>query len=559
MSRIKVLHEDLKNKIAAGEVVERPASVVKELLENSIDAGSTTIGVEVLYGGRKLIRVSDNGTGMDREDAFLSFERHTTSKLHSEDDLFNIRTMGFRGEALSSIASVSCLLLTTGDSTSGISIEVRGGKVSSIKDAPANGTCIEVRDLFFNTPVRKKFLKKDSTELMHIIEAVTRLALSHPETGFSITADGQETMNLPRASGLRERLAQVYGIEFLNGLLRLSHKAYGLEMEAFTSKPDNLRNTRVHQLVFVNRRPIKEPLISHALYSAYEGVIPRDKHPIYYIFMEVDPGRVDFNVHPTKREVRFQDKEAVYRFIKQGITEAVRTTIQDPARRAAVETAEDRPTAEPAGIAYVPASSGPPARSVLEALPLTYSRTDMPYIYLGDTFIALSEGGGLTLIDHHAAHERILYERLLKGINLASSQLLFPKQAKLSPREYMVILEHRNMLFEFGMDIDDFGHNTVMVRSLPGAMVEADLRAVLSDIAGQLLEGVRPGQSLKEAVAARIACHSSIRGKKILSPEGLSALLGDLQETEHPGQCPHGRPTRVFYSLDELKRIFKRK
>jgi DNA mismatch repair protein MutL len=557
MPTVKVLPEELSNKIAAGEVVERPASVVKELVENAIDAGSAAIDVEVAKGGRKLIRVSDDGRGMQREDALLSLKRHATSKLGREEDLFNIRTMGFRGEALPSIASVSKLLMSTAPTGagSGVSIESTGGKVVEVKDSPGRGTAIEVRDIFFNTPARKKFLKKDSTELMHVIDAVTRLALSHPETGFTLKADGQETMRLPRASGLRERLMQVYGAEFLDGLLECGGETGGLKLQGFVARPPNARQSRSHQMVFINGRPVKEPSVSHAVYSAYEGLIPREAHPPYFIFMEVDPARVDVNVHPTKREVRFEDKEAVYRFVRKTVTDAVRAGLAGAreAFRAGGAPLGNPPSARP--FAERPARS---AGEVLESLPIEY-RGEPDFIYLGDTFVALSGGGGLTLIDHHAAHERVLYERLLEGVKLASHQLLFPRQVRLSPKEYMVILEQREMLSEFGIEVEDFGHDTVLVRALPEAMREADLRGILSDCAAELIGGARPGQSLREAVAARIACHSSVRGSVILDGQRLSALLSDLERTEHPEQCPHGRPTRVFYSLDELKKIFKRK
>lgn len=564
MPKIRVLPEELKNKIAAGEVVERPASVVKELLENSIDAASTAVTVEVLYGGRKLIRVSDNGSGMDREDALLSIERHATSKLQSEEDLFDIRTMGFRGEALPSIASVSRLRIVTAPegSREGVSVEAEGGAVKEVRDSPALGTTVEVRDIFFNTPARKKFLKRDSTELTHIIEAITRLALSHPSIGFTLLSDGSETMGLPRASGLRERLLQVYGGEFVDGLVEFEKRDGTLGLHAFCAGAQNLRDTRAHQLVFINSRPVKEPSVSHALYSAYEGAIPRGKHPPYFVFIEMDPARVDFNVHPTKREVRFEDKDAVYRFVRRAAMEALRPprpAAGGPSAytRGAVETGDIADAAH-VGAHGTPPASGP-AMTVSESLPLAY-RAELPHVYLGEAFVALSRrGGGLMLLDHHAAHERILYERLLKGLRLQSGRLLFPRQVRLSPREYMVVLENREMLSEFGMEIEDFGRDTVVVRSLPEAMREADLRGILSDAAGQIIEGARPGQPLREAVAARIACHGSVRGSQVLSSDELWALLRDLDEAEDPDHCPHGRPTRVLFSLEDLQKLFKRK
>ncbi len=561
MPQIKILPSDLRNKIAAGEVVERPASVAKELIENSIDAGSTDIRIDVLYGGKRLIRVSDDGTGMERDDALLCFERHATSKLSSEGDLFNIRTMGFRGEALPSITSVSKIKLVTGikGSPSGISVEINGGEVKEIKDFPAIGTTVEVRDLFFNTPARKKFLKSNSTELFHIIDMVTKEALSHWEIGFRLTSDNKETISLPSASGIKERIMQVYGEEFLEGLIEANAEADGISMKSYVSRGNNFRNMKSHQFVFINNRPIRDLSVSHAVYSAYEGILPRDKHPIFFLFLDINPAKIDVNVHPTKREVRFENKETIYRFVNISIKEAVKSERSEYTRQF-TEMPETVASQTVHGTYSPPYHFPFPVHEsgVSENLELSY-RPSLPFVYLGDTFVALSGKGGLTLIDHHAANERILYEKFLKGINLNAHRLLFPKQVKLSHKEYRIILENLQILGDFGIEIDDFGHETVIVRSLPDVLKEADMRGILSDVASCIIEGVSPDKSFKEALAARIACHSSVRGREILSREEISTLVADLEQTEHPDQCPHGRPTRIFYSLDDLKKMFKRK
>ena len=600
MPQIKILPSDLRNKIAAGEVIERPASVAKELIENSIDAGSTDIRIDILYGGKRLIRVSDNGDGMDKEDALLCFQRHATSKLSSEEDLFNINTMGFRGEALSSIASVSKVKLITGLKNSlpqpplskggtrgevGISVEIHAGEEKEIKESPSIGTSVEVRDIFFNTPARKKFLKSNSTELFHIIDVVTKEALSHWWIGFRFTSDNQETINIPVSSGLRERIMQVYGEEFLDNLTEVNNpplppfskggmggfiEKWGegefnksgqggiMKMTAFVSKGDNFRNSRSHQFIFINKRPVKDTSISHAAYNAYEGILPRDKHPIFFLFLYIDPRKVDFNVHPTKREVRFEDKESIYRFVNTSIGKAVREDRNEYVRQFTEMPVTDSPT-QSVNYGMSPFPQAVPHWSgVSENLELAYT-TSPPFIYLGDTFIAVSGKGGLTLIDHHAAHERVLYEKFLKGINLNSNQLLFPRQIRLSTKEYRIVLENVLLLRDFGIEVDDFGHDTVIVRSLPDALKEADIRGILSDAASCIIEGVAPDKSIKETLAARIACHNSIRGKEILNQEELSKLITDLELTEHPDQCPHGRPTRIFLSLNDLKKMFKRK
>jgi DNA mismatch repair protein MutL len=569
MPQIKILPTDLRNKIAAGEVIERPASVLKELVENAIDAESSEIKVEVLNGGKRMIKVSDNGTGMDEEDALLSFEPHATSKISIFDDLFDIRSLGFRGEALASIASVSKVKLITGlkGSFAGIFIEIDGGKVKEIRDSPLAGTSFEVRDLFYNTPARKKFLKTTSTELFHIMDIFTKEALSHHQIGFSLLTDHQETIKFPKASGARERLMQVFGSEFVTGLIEENCAGEGMELSAFVSSSNNFRNSKSHQYIFINRRPIKDASVSHAVYKAYEGVLPPEKHPIFFIFLTIDPARVDFNVHPTKREVRFEDKEALYRFINSRLRDRIKEDRAEYAKQfteAPRKDGSEEVFGTPSFQRYLapetssPAQGGSFVSGVSENLELSY-RPSLPFIYLGDTFIAVAGRGGLSIIDHHAAHERVLYEKLLGGTHSMTRQLLFPKQVRVSGKEYRVLLENREMLNTFGFEVEDFGNSTVIVRTVPEELDDADLPAMLSDIAAGFVDPNTSFQSLKDNIAARIACHSSIRGKKILSQEGLSGLLEDLEKTEHPDQCPHGRPTRIFYSLQDLNKLFKRK
>lgn len=561
MPSITVLPTDLCNKISAGEVIERPASVVKELLENALDAGSTEIKIEVSRGGKRLMRVSDNGIGMDRDDALICFKRHATSKIVEYDDLFNISTLGFRGEALPSIASVSRLRLVTGlkGSAVGVSLELQGGEVKDVRDAPASGTTLEIKDLFFNTPARKKFLKADSTELYHIIDIVTKEALSHPETALSLYTDNAETISLAKASGFRERIMQVYGEEFLGGLIEVSFSMEGLAMQAFVSNSTGFRKTRSHQFIFLNRRPIKDQSVAHAVYKAYEGILPPDRHPLFFLFLQIDPQKVDFNVHPTKREVRFEDKETIYRFIVSHLRDAIRAVHKEYANEFIQPEAAEGVASYKAvdGLLYAqPTSFG--TFGISENLEFSY-RASLPHIYLGDTFVAVSGKGGLTLLDHHAAHERVLFEKLLKGMETESRQLLFPRHVQVSGKEYPVLLEHKEIVKTLGIEIDDFGSNTVIVRAVPTEIADADIPGILSDIAAGLLDEHASARPLRYDLAARIACHASIRGKKILSQDELAKLLEDLEKTEYPDQCPHGRPTRIFYSLHDLGKLFKRK
>lgn len=562
MPQIHVLPVHLRNKIAAGEVIERPASVVKELLENALDAGASDIVVEVRGGGKRLIRVSDDGCGMERDDAVLCFERHATSKLKDEADLFNIVTLGFRGEAMPSIASVSKVVLSTAlkGASSGVSIEIDGGEVRQVRDAASVGTTIEVRELFFNTPARKKFLKTDNTELLHIIDTVTREALSHFGAGFTLITDSHETMRLPRATGLKERLIQIYGDEFVKGLMEVSKDDASRKMLAFLSNTDNFRATRSHQFVFINGRPVRDQSVSHAIYRGYEGILPSEKHPIFFLFLELDPRVVDFNVHPTKREVRFADKESVYRFVQTGVGDAAGHQRREFARQFS-EPFDPNSEAVQVRPHYGPANESPssyPVGRIAEMPEFSY-RPALPHLYLGETFIAVAGKGGVTLIDHHAAHERILYERLLTKVGMDSAALLFPQQVKLSSNEYRVLLKEKELLAGLGIEIDDFGHDTVIVRSLPAGLEGSDIRGIMTDAAAAIIEGVRPERSLKEDIAARIACHSSVRGREVLSSEEVGQLLHDLENAGHPDLCPHGRPTRIFLSLDDLKKMFRRK
>lgn len=576
MPRINVLPLNLRNKIAAGEVVERPASVVKELMENSIDAGASRIEIDILKAGRRLIRVSDSGIGMDREDALLAFERYATSKIKDEDDLFNIMTMGFRGEALSSIASVSKVkIVTSYQNETGTCIEIIGGDVKEIKDCPSIGTTIEIKDLFFNTPARRKFLKSDSTENYHIIDAVTREAIAHYQIGFVLRIDGDNALNLPPALSFRERLVQIFGKDFVDDLMETEAKDSQIGIKAFLGKAANLRNNRNNQFLFINNRPFKDQSITYAVYKAYEELIPKDKHPVFFIFLEMNPQKVDFNVHPTKREVRFEDKNGVFNFVYQAAKEALKAGIgvMELQKDGVMEYWSNEKTTE--GISQY--SNTPSLQNgmfgISEPLSLYGDVTadTIPAIYLGDTFVAVPEKGGITIIDYHAAHERINYERLLKGNNAQSYRLLFPQQIKLQSSEYKAILDNLQVLNVFGLEAEDFGHATLIIRSLPEFLKDADLNALMSDIAASLInEGQRlrfkgqgndmlePIDSVRKILAAKLACHKSIRGREVPDGVRIVQLLKDLGNADNPNSCPHGRPTRIFISQDELRKMFKK-
>jgi len=558
MGDIRILPPELRNKIAAGEVVERPASVVKELIENSIDAGAGEISIHIQKGGEKLIRVSDDGRGMHPDDLMLCFQPHATSKISTEEDLFRIRTMGFRGEALSSIASVSRMRITSApeEDPLGLSVLLEGGELREETRISHRGTTVEVRDLFYNTPARKKFLKSQKTETRHIIETVTEAALSHPEIGFRLFINQSETINLSPAREIRERVLQIYGHDFIEGLHLLDEPP----LTALFSCEGNFRHTRSHQYIFVNSRPIRDASLRHVVYTAYETVLPGERHPIFFLFIELPPSSVDFNVHPSKREARFSDKEGLYRMILEGIGKTLfpgRSMKPDapsrvgpplPSSPGKVSFSHDYTASEPE--VETP--------SLLREDASLYGGIE--HIYLGDVFIAYTTGEGIILLDHHAAHERILYEQLSEGNPPPGTEFLFPRQVRLSPARYRTILDHRELLGEMGIVVDDFGENTVIVRSVPSFLPETDLCGIISDIAESIedITSRSPVEEIRERIAKTVACHKSVRGKVRLSREELLRLLSDLKGLRDPDHCPHGRPTRIHIGIEELKRMFKR-
>lgn len=584
MNKIKVLPVLLRNKIAAGEVIERPSSVVKELVENSIDAASTRIEISIVGAGKRLIRVSDNGRGMDGEDALLAFERYATSKIADESDLSHIQSMGFRGEALSSIAAVSKVRLVTAPKTddfsgnqTGFCVEIAAGETRGQEGCPASGTTIEVKELFFNTPARRKFLKSDNTENHHIIDTVSREALSHYATGFILRIDGEETLTVSPATSLKERIMQIYGKGFVDDMIEAAADDGDYSLRAFIGKASNFRGNKNSQFLFINRRPIRDQSVNHAIYKAYEELIPRDKHPVFIMLLDIDPERVDVNVHPSKREVRFADRTGLYNFIFRTVREALRGSDMDFLSVTGTDTIEgsysicgtegrnDRGSAFDAGSRFSAEGHCPHGLgTALESNGLTYD-IGVPFIYIGETFVAIPGDDGITIVDYHAAHERVNYERLLKNKDILSNRLLFPQQVKMGPKEHRVILENLLLLNDFGIEAEDFGHGTILVRSLPDVLRDADVRGLLTDtsacLAGESEEANRsakPLDDIRRTIAARLACHSSIRGREVPDKAKISELLKSLGACDEPDRCPHGRPTRIRISGVELKKMFRK-
>ena len=580
MPEISILSESLANKIAAGEVIERPASVVRELIDNSIDAGAKLITVEVLHGGKKLMRVSDDGVGMSREDATLCFERHATSKISSEDDLFNINTLGFRGEALAAIASISKVSLTTStsDSDRGTRVDIGVGRKKQTTDAPPlQGTSVEIRDIFYNTPARRKFLKTISTELSHIIATVTQKALAYPEISFHLKHNKTGIINAPAARDIRERFIQLYSEDMINEFFEVNRQMPGLSIHGFSSSPDFTRAARGYQFIFINRRPVKNPTVSHAVYSAYDNLIPKDRYPAYFLFLDIDPHKVDVNVHPAKREVRFESQDEIHNMVAIAVKQGLHPQQEQSGTAGQITSMR----AEHTGKAGLSAGG---VRETLESA-LGYENRSFPvsgdlqadfftdrgpaihrYFYIGEAFVAQVTNDGLVIIDRHAAHERVLYERLLKKTGLEIENLFLPLRVELPAKEFNVLTSHKDLVNEFGLDIDDFGANNVVVRAMPGEFHKADIKGLLLDIASGILDEQTSGikgrsekQKLVQNIAARLACHKSVRGREHLNDEELSRLIADLDKAEVPDRCPHGRPTRVSLSLADLRKMFKRK
>ncbi len=582
-SAIKILPDNLINKIAAGEVVERPASVVKELIENSLDAGATEVFVDVEQAGMRLIRVADNGGGMTREDALLAFERHATSKIASEPDLEAIRTMGFRGEALASISSVSrARLLTAQRGAPGVLVEIEGGSMRPASDAASPpGTTVEVHHLFFNTPARLKFLKSPSTELSHIIAVVSRLAMARPDVRFRLAHDRKNVLDLPSAASVHERAFQLFGQELSDNVLTFAAERTPVRVSGLVGKPGYDRGDRTHQEFYVNGRFVRNASLSHALAEAYRDLVMRDRYPVGFIFVDIDPGFVDVNVHPAKAEVRFRNQSQVHDFVRDALREALRGShapapeardgrvqeaVADYLRNAEqgaggaaspVAAAQRwEPDDEGASVTHLPASS----HSQLQAL---RSAPFHPLAQVHDSFIIAQDNDGMALIDQHAAHERVLFEMLQDqrtSGDIPVQNLLLPVQVELGQAEAELLREYLPELNRFGLIVEEFGGATFVIKAVPALLAAGDYKSLLMDIIGEVKLHGKSGKmdAVRDEVLSVMACHPAIKVHRRLSLQEMEDLIRDLFACRMPHSCPHGRPTVVRFSMDEIKRMFKR-
>jgi len=593
MHAIRPLPDQLINQIAAGEVVERPAAALKELLENSLDAGATQIDIDLSGGGVKLIRVADDGLGIDREDLLYAVARHATSKISKASDLEAIGTLGFRGEALASIAAVSRLALTSRsrDKPHAWRIEVDGGEVGVPQPAAlASGTTVTVQELYFNTPARKKFLRTDATEFGHCDEAFRRIALSHPDTGFTLQHNASVRYRL-LAQGRRARVDALLGDDFAAQAAFVDEQGPGISLAGWAVRPAYATTARDAQYLFVNGRFVRDRVLAHALREAYRDVLHHERQPAYTLWLTIEPRIVDVNVHPTKAEVRFRDSGAVHQFVRHAVEKGLASTA---AEQPAVSASErlgataarvppfapsqgwaSRPVSSQGSIALGTAEPGNFYATLFGDRPPLHVRPEGPDLpntgdhplgfalaQLHGIFVLAQNGDGLVLVDMHAAHERILYERLKTALDLAlpMQPLLVPVTFAADPLDVATADENAAVLSALGFSMSVLGPSTLAVRGVPALLVDADAvalaRAVLADV--REYGGSRVLTAQRDDLLSTMACHGAVRANRSLTVPEMNALLREMEATERAGQCNHGRPTWYQLSLGDLDRLFMR-
>ncbi|HET6419655.1 MAG TPA: DNA mismatch repair endonuclease MutL [Geobacteraceae bacterium] len=592
-TRIRILPEILTNKIAAGEVVERPASVVKELVENSLDAGCSEVIVEIESGGRRLIKVADNGSGMSREDALLSLERHATSKIANDSDLFRLSTLGFRGEALPSIASVSRFTLETREKgcVEGTGIYAEGGSIKEVKvSGVPDGTVISVRNIFFNTPARLKFMKSAETEAGHIGDLMTRLAISRPDVSIVYLNDGKTVFRVA-GSDLKVRLASLLGRSLAADLYPVSLDAGFGSITGFVAKPDCSRSSTSHFFTYINGRFVRDRVVQHAVMQAYRSLLERGRYPVVALFIQVPAGEVDVNVHPTKHEVRFREQGRMHDAIVSAVGNALR---ESPWLRRTIDSGHNSHGTKKLSVSErkieevrdllenyktSPLPSGSFARDAhLEASRASgeVTRRTMPEEADKGYFSSLSvigqynaryiicqDDADLVIIDQHAAHERIAFERLKKEFNsgsVESQAIMFPETMDLSFRETAAMRENRHGIKQLGFGVEEFGGNSWVLNAVPGILEKADCGRILHDILEELQNLGRSSSFADaiEGILARMACHSVIRGEQRLTLQEIDALFRRMDDGDFSGNCPHGRPVLAKLAASSIEKMFKR-
>jgi DNA mismatch repair protein MutL len=575
MAKIKILDSRLVNMIAAGEVVDRPSSVVKELVENAIDAGPSSITVETRGEGRELIKVTDDGVGMSEEDAALAFERHATSKLTSAEDLESIRTMGFRGEALAAIASVSEVEMVTRAAEDELAtrLVVRGGAiVERGKAARSVGTTIKVTGLFYNTPARAKFLKSKATEIRHVVRTFATHAMSHYWIAMRLLRDRKVILSLPAVESIEERVGSILGRDFGEDSIPLNVSDEHIQLCGFLSRPEEARTSSGYISIFVNKRPVDNRAVVRAVCDAYGNTLMRNRYPTGVILITIDPAEADFNVHPTKREVRFRREGEVRTFVLRAVESALTSRKMIPPLLARPPLGEARPAGRPirpiqlfdkgkilvseARSAYKVSraegreGSGEPSAQVT------------PIVQIKNAYILAESDQEFYLIDQHAAHERVLYEEVrqhLEGSEPVMQELLFPETVEVTPEEEDVIDEHFDKFRQMGFDLRKFGKRTYVIEAVPAAFKQGDKKRVLGDIVDEVIENRRDSHDIYHLLAAAFACKAAIKAGDRLNDEETRSLIDRLFASRMPLACPHGRPTMIRLSWDEIERRFLRK
>jgi len=587
--KIQVLPEDVSCRIAAGEVVERPASVVKELIDNSLDAASSLITIEVEEGGRRLIRVTDNGTGMNRDDAQLAYQRFATSKLQTEQDLFSLSTLGFRGEALPSIASVSRFRLKTipSESPVGTDTNSEGGTAWDIQDyAGAPGTQVEIRDLFFNTPGRLKFLKTVGTEFSKISYTVQQAATTNPHIHFRLLHHNHKVLDYPAVSTFQDRIIQIYGPTFLDRFLTLSQTEGPFQLTGFTVSPHYAKASRTPQEIFVNGRPVKNTTITHAIYEGYKSFLPKGKHPQFIVCIQLDPQTLDINVHPTKREVRFSHPEVLH----SGMLHAIKqiffsgSSFEINPQEAVREHGAVQPHI-PTTKSTIPSLAVAPA-SVSECAPTkgnrnathlslfaqeptsTYTAQSQkfhvfPLGQIHQTYLLGHINQDLYIVDQHTAHERVIFERLLQAWSrkdLSQQGLLIPEPIELLPHQGALLEEWLPVLAQVGLEIDRFGSRSYVVRSVPAILGSVTVGPLILELLEELSEWKSTDslETLIRPILASMACQSAVQAGRTMTLPEISTLLHDWAQESFPMTCPHGRRVAIRHSLEELNTLFAR-
>jgi DNA mismatch repair protein MutL len=606
MADIRQLPSSVVNKIAAGEVIERPASVVKELLENSIDSGADRIDVHVEQGGTELVRVVDNGSGIAADQLVLAVASHATSKIRDADDLFHVKTLGFRGEALASISEVSQLVLRSRDalSDSGVQLSVNGGTLSPLEPSGCPlGTTVEVRNLFFNTPVRRKFLRTVQTESGHVSEAFTRVALGYPAVHVTLTRGDRKIHDLPPVTDWRDRIASFFGRDLADGMIGIESEVDDILLHGLVADPAFSRSNTRMQYLFLNGRHIRDRSLQHALGEAYRGLLLHGRHPIAFLRLEMPSGEVDVNVHPSKLEVRFRDGRQLYRQLLSTLRETFLT--RDLSRQVKLPQAGDVPAqqADPAGQMPAPRLPLVTPRAPSAGLPEPFSMRDKPHqegwaevfagrfrveqpseqdrpgeplaanrqapvvsplgVQLHQRYLVTESDEGMVVIDQHALHERVLYEQLRSRVEegvLEKQPLLLPEPVEMTPDESAAVLLIADTLGRLCLDVEPFGGSTVLVTSYPAMLRKANPAELIRHVADKLMEGGEPleARDLLDELLQMMACKGAVKAGDLLSVEEVTALLEQRHLCEDSHHCPHGRPTALVFSREELDRRFLR-